>query len=121
MVNERLIEIYSLPNSVLAKLYDEIYPTNYDGINTPEHLKVAAMKMQIDRLKGSESVKDYLLIESKLPKEGTHSIHDKARVLTTFQHWLGANYDTLSCSSVEMTERALKYLNENPDYFKIKG
>ena len=41
--------------------------------------------------------------------------HDKLRILTTFQHWLGTNYNNLPTDSGNMTKRARKYLKENPN------
>lgn len=37
--------------------------------------------------------------------------HEELRKLTAFQHWLGANYNTLPTDSGEMTKRAILYNN----------
>lgn len=50
--------------------------------------------------------------------------HDKLRVFTAFQHWLGTNYNNLPTDSGNMTERARLYLNEHPqalDLFAVVG
>jgi hypothetical protein len=40
--------------------------------------------------------------------------HDKLRVFTEFQHWLGGRYINLPTDSGNMTERARQYLKANP-------
>ena len=40
--------------------------------------------------------------------------HYKLRVFTAFQHWLGTHYTNLPTDSGDMTERARRYLKENP-------
>jgi hypothetical protein len=50
--------------------------------------------------------------------------HDKLRVFTAFQHWLGTHYTNLPTDSGNMTERARRYLKENPqalDLFAVVG
>lgn len=50
--------------------------------------------------------------------------HDKLRVFTAFQHWLGTNYTNLPTDSGNMTKRARRYLKENPqalDLFAVVG
>jgi hypothetical protein len=50
--------------------------------------------------------------------------HDKLRVFTAFQHWLGTHYTNLPTDSGNMTERARRYLKENPqalDLFVVVG
>jgi hypothetical protein len=50
--------------------------------------------------------------------------HDKLRVFTAFQHWLGTHYTNLPTDSGNMTERATRYLKENPkalDLFAVVG
>jgi hypothetical protein len=44
--------------------------------------------------------------------------HDKMRMFTLFQHWLGSNYNNLPTDSMNMTERAHRFLKENPDLFE---
>lgn len=38
--------------------------------------------------------------------------HDELRTYTKFQYWLATNYNNLPTTSGEMTERAIKYLQE---------
>lgn len=50
--------------------------------------------------------------------------HDKSRVFTAFQHWLGTHYTNFTTDSGNMTERARRYLKENPkalDLFAVVG
>lgn len=43
--------------------------------------------------------------------------HSKHRFLTSFQYWLGTEYNTLPTDSGQMTERARRYLVEYPEAF----
>jgi predicted methyltransferase MtxX (methanogen marker protein 4) len=50
------------------------------------------------------------------------NIHDRLRVLTVFQHWLGTEYNNLPTDSGNMTERAIRFSKEYPEIFaKIGG
>ena len=49
----------------------------------------------------------YEIINKNQPRD----IHYQIRELCEFQHWLGSNYDNLPTDSVEMTERAIKFMS----------
>ena len=82
-----------------------------------DDLEEIFLKVSKEGFKGSnelelhlrEEIADYV-IES-IPNSSI-DLHEGLRRLTTFQLWLGSNYTTLPTNSIEMTERAVKYLND---------
>lgn len=53
-----------------------------------------------------EAMEEYSRRSKRISKD------DKLRNLTSFQHWLGSNYNNLPTDSGNMTKRAIEYLKE---------